>query len=162
MHGDTELTVAFASRAPTSSERNYSIVEKEALACVWAAERCRTYLWGRHFTLRTDHSPLTTLLSTKGFGWSAHLMWFNSSVEYRPGRKNVVADCLSEQRLRELYWWPGMDADVEAAVKSCVTCSQHDKTARTRAAPLQLVALPNAAWKRTCYGYSGYISLCST
>uniref|UniRef100_A0A672GRZ7 Reverse transcriptase/retrotransposon-derived protein RNase H-like domain-containing protein n=1 Tax=Salarias fasciatus TaxID=181472 RepID=A0A672GRZ7_SALFA len=57
MHGDTEKTVAFASRALTSTERNYSIIEKEALACVWAAERWRTYLWGRHFTLRTDHSP---------------------------------------------------------------------------------------------------------
>lgn len=103
MHGDTEWTVAFAARALTSCERNYSIIEKEALACVWAAEKWRTYLWGRHFTLRTDHSPLTSRLSTKGFGragmriarWSARLMWFNYSVEYKPGRENVVADCLS-------------------------------------------------------------------
>lgn len=47
MHGDTELTVAFVSRALTSSEQNYSIIEKEALAYVWAAERWRTYLWGK-------------------------------------------------------------------------------------------------------------------
>lgn len=60
MHGDTELTVAFACRALTSSERNYSIIKKEALACVWAAERWRMYLWGRHFSLRTDQSHFTT------------------------------------------------------------------------------------------------------
>lgn len=54
----------------------------------------------------------------------------------------------TKQRLRELYWWPGMDSDVEAAIKSCTTCSQHDKTAITRAAPLQLVPLPNAAWEK--------------
>ena len=64
----TEKTVAFASRTLTQAERKYSTIEKEALACVWATERWRTYLWGRHFTLRTDHSPLTTLLSSKGHG----------------------------------------------------------------------------------------------
>jgi len=31
----------------------------------------------------------------------------------------------TKQRLRE-RWWPGMDSDVEAAIKSCTTCSQHD------------------------------------
>ncbi|RXN31317.1 hypothetical protein ROHU_017098 [Labeo rohita] len=57
IHTDnTERTVAFASRSPLAAERKYSTVEKEALACVWATERWRTYLWGRHFTLRTDHS----------------------------------------------------------------------------------------------------------
>lgn len=89
MHGHTEKTVAFASRALTDCERKYSIIEKEALACVWAAERWRTYLWGRHFTLRTDHSPLTALLSTKGFGragmrisrWSAAVLQLYCGIQ---------------------------------------------------------------------------------
>ncbi len=51
----SELTVAFASRSLSTAERNYSIVEKEALACIWAVERWITFLWGRWFTLRTDH-----------------------------------------------------------------------------------------------------------
>ena len=41
-----------------------------------------------------------------------------------------------------------MDSDVEAAIKSCTTCSQHDKTAITRAAPLQPVPFPIAAWEK--------------
>uniref|UniRef100_A0A3B5PS62 Gypsy retrotransposon integrase-like protein 1 n=1 Tax=Xiphophorus maculatus TaxID=8083 RepID=A0A3B5PS62_XIPMA len=104
IHPDnTERTVAFASRTLTSTERKYSTVEKEALACVWAVEKWRSYLWGRRFTLRTDHQALTTLLATKGIGragmrvarWSARLLCFTYDLEYRPGSQNQAADCLS-------------------------------------------------------------------
>ena len=98
-----ERTVAFASRTLTAVERKYSTVEKEALGCVWAVEKWRTFLWGRKFTLRTDHQALTTLLTTKGMGragmriarWSARLLTFDYDVTYRPGSDNVIADCLS-------------------------------------------------------------------
>ena len=104
LHEDsTEETVAFASRTLTVCERKYSTVEKEALACVLAIEKWRTYLWGQKFILRTDHSPLTTLLSSKGLGragmriacWSARLLSFNYEIVYKPGHQNVTADCLS-------------------------------------------------------------------
>jgi len=91
--------VVFASRTLTETERKYSIVEKEALACVWASEKC--------FTLRTDHQALTTLLSTKGIGrtgmqvarWSARLLCFDYDIIYRPGSQNYTADCLSRLSL---------------------------------------------------------------
>lgn len=38
----SERTVAFASRS--AAEQKYSIVEKEALACVWAVELWQTFL----------------------------------------------------------------------------------------------------------------------
>lgn len=97
MHSDnTERTVAFASRSLTPAERKYSIIEKEALACVWAAEKWRTFLWGTRFTQRTDHQALTTLLHTKGLGragmriarWSARLLCFTYDVVYRAGAQN--------------------------------------------------------------------------
>ncbi|CAI5657039.1 unnamed protein product [Oreochromis niloticus] len=98
-----ERVVAFGSRTLSPAERKYSKIEKEALACVWAVERWRTYIWGRRFTLRTDHQALTTLLSTKGMNragmriarWSARLMCFQYDLEYRPGSQNVIADCMS-------------------------------------------------------------------
>lgn len=99
----TERTIAFASRSLSDAERKYSIIEKEALSCVWAAEKWRTWLWGRKFLLRTDHQALTTLLTSKGNSraglrvarWSARLMEFDYDVQYRPGSLNSVADCLS-------------------------------------------------------------------
>ena len=54
----------------------------------------------------------------------------------------------TKQRLRDLYWWPGMDAHVESAIKACITCQQHDKTAVTHASPLQPVPYHNAAWEK--------------
>ena len=104
LHPDqSERTVAFASRTLSPAERKYSTVEREALACVWAVERWRTYLWGRRFVLRTDHHALTTLLTSAGAGraglriarWSARLLCFTYDVTYRPGHLNVTADCLS-------------------------------------------------------------------
>ena len=61
-----ERIVAFASCTLSFAERKYSTTEKDALTCVWAVERWQTYVWGRRFTLRTNHQALTTLLSTKG------------------------------------------------------------------------------------------------
>ncbi|KAL1256634.1 hypothetical protein QQF64_012179 [Cirrhinus molitorella] len=269
MHPDgSEKTVAFASRTLTQTKYKYSTIEKEALGCVWATEKWITYLWGRRFMLRTDHSPLTTLLTSKGHGraglridrWSARLMMFDYDIQYKPGCENVAADCLSrlqlqssgpvleddvevvaftstlttisadefkaagaacpiycelrdllmtkwpkspkelgpelvpyyriqhelslqdncvvrgthrlvipetlhsqlialahnthqgivrtKQRLRELYWWLGMDAQVESAIKSCITCQSHDKTAVIRTPPLQPVPLPDGAWEK--------------
>lgn len=40
----SECTVAFASRSLSAAEQKYSIVEKEALACVWAVELWQTFL----------------------------------------------------------------------------------------------------------------------
>ncbi|KAL0148985.1 hypothetical protein M9458_055789 [Cirrhinus mrigala] len=68
-----------------------------------AVQRWHLYLYGRAFTLRTDHQALTTLLSTSGTGhrplrlhcWSNRLRQYNFDLKFTPGRDNVVADLLS-------------------------------------------------------------------
>ena len=50
--------VSYGSRALSPTEQRYSQTEREALACVFGCEHYHLYLFGKDFTLITDHAPL--------------------------------------------------------------------------------------------------------
>lgn len=92
--------IAYASRTLTKTEEKYSTIEKELLAIDWACKYFRPYLYGRKFTLFTDHKPLTYALNLKTpndrlIRWKLRLEEFDYDIQYRPGKQNVVADGLS-------------------------------------------------------------------
>nr|XP_045087225.1 uncharacterized protein LOC123494838 [Aegilops tauschii subsp. strangulata] len=67
-----------------------------------AVRHWRPYLWGRSFHIRTDHYSLKFLLdqwlsTVPQHQWISKLFDFDFSVEYRPGRLNIVADALSRR-----------------------------------------------------------------
>lgn len=92
--------IAFSSRTLNNHEKNYSVIEKELLAVVWSTKYFRPYLFGRRFTIRTDHRPLVWLNSlrepnSKLQRWKIQLNEYDYTIEYIKGRDNVVADGLS-------------------------------------------------------------------
>ena len=61
----------------------------------------------------------------------------------------------TKQCLRELYWWPKMDSQIETVIRNCSTCRQNDKSTVTHDAPLQPVPSPAAAWEKVSVGIIG-------
>ena len=59
---DGEHPIAYASRTLTKAKCSYSQIEKEALALVFGVRCFYKYLYGRKFTLITDHKPLLCIL----------------------------------------------------------------------------------------------------
>ena len=96
--------VRYASRRLRPAERNYSTVEKEALAAYWAIKKFEVYLYGRHFTLRTDHRPLLYLqtadqLNPRLKRWALYLNLFKYTAQHIDGKANDLADLLSRRSL---------------------------------------------------------------
>ncbi|KAL7078714.1 hypothetical protein ACQ4LE_002708 [Meloidogyne hapla] len=93
--------IAFYSRTLNKHEKNYSIVELEALALVSALKQFRVYLEGAGTsTVITDNSALTSLFRRKDLQgrlarYQIVLQAFDVNIVYRPGKFNKVGDHLS-------------------------------------------------------------------
>ena len=101
----SERPIAYASRTLSRSEKNYSQIDKEALALIFGVQKFHTYLYGRNFILVTDHKPLVMLLGPKKAipplaaarlqRWAIILAAYSYDIEYRPTHQHANADGLS-------------------------------------------------------------------
>ena len=97
--------ISFAFRYFNPDEKKYSTNELELLAVVWAMEHFRNYIYGRYFTVISDHKALLMLLNSSPKGnktffsrltrWYDRLVPYNFKVEHRQGSKMGIADYLS-------------------------------------------------------------------
>ena len=99
-----ERPIAFASRTLSASEKNYAQVEKEALSLVFGVKRFHQFLYGRKFTLVTDHKPLQAILGPKSAvpilaaarmqRWALVLSAYDYDLAYRRSEEHSNADAL--------------------------------------------------------------------
>ena len=61
----SERVITYASRVLDNHEQCYSTTKKEMLAMTYAIRHFHHYLYGRPFTVRTDHNALNWLQSFK-------------------------------------------------------------------------------------------------
>ena len=109
--------VAYASGSLTAHECNYHLTKQEFLALKWViVEQFQEYLHWKPFVVKTDNTPLTSILTTPNLDatqhhWLESLAGFTFSIEYQKGRDNAVADSLSHVRNCEVHprWSHHMD-----------------------------------------------------
>ena len=111
MPDGTEQPIAFASRSLSKAELNYAHLDKEGLAIVYGVKKFHQYLFGRSFTICSDHKPLQhifsethpipNLASAHLQRWALTLSAYNHQIRYKPGKDNSNADVLSRLPLPE-------------------------------------------------------------
>lgn len=99
-----KLPVAYASRKLLPQELNYSTIEEECLAVVWALKFFHVYLYGQPFLIQTDHQPLAWLQRMKNANarptrWALFVQPYHFTIAHRKGADNGNADGLSRGTL---------------------------------------------------------------
>lgn len=95
--------IAFFSRKLKQSEGNYATHDKEMLALIEALKHWRHFLQsGLRHQAYTDHQALKYFatqpnLNNRQTRWMGILQEYNISIDYLPGKTNLVADALSRR-----------------------------------------------------------------
>jgi hypothetical protein len=94
--------IAFLSKKMLEAETRYPVHEQELLAIVHALKSWRHYLYGRKFTVLTDHHSLQyfktqPMLSSRQTRWKDIIANFDFDIIYIEGKTNIVADGLSRR-----------------------------------------------------------------
>jgi hypothetical protein len=94
--------VAYTSRQLKPNERNYPTHDLELAAVVHALITWRHLLLGRQVDIFTDHKSLKYIftqpnLNLRQTRWVEMIQEYNPSIEYTPGKANVIMDALSRK-----------------------------------------------------------------
>ena len=92
------------SRSLSPAEKNYTPIESECLAAVWAMGKCRHFLFGCDtFSLITDHQPLVGIFrkdiaeveNRRLQRFRERVLDYTFTVVWVEGKTHLIADALS-------------------------------------------------------------------
>ena len=94
--------MAYASRQLKTHEVNYPTHDLELASVVHALKTWRHYLLGKRCEVFTDHKSLKYIFTQKEINmrqrrWLELIKDYDLSLQYHPGKANVVADALSRK-----------------------------------------------------------------
>ena len=97
-----ERVIAYASRQLRNHERNYPTHDLELAPVVFALNIWRHYLYGVSCVIHTDHKSLKYIFTQKELNmrqrrWLELIKDYDLTMQYHPGKANVVADALSRK-----------------------------------------------------------------
>jgi hypothetical protein len=98
--GYIDYPLAFVSRKLSTAEINYTTIEREGLAMVYALQKFCHYLLGGHFKIFTDHFTLKYLVNKPVLGgricrWLLHFQEYDFEIIVKLERMNKGPDHLS-------------------------------------------------------------------
>ena len=89
------------AEALNKSEQQYSVIQIECFAVVYALKQFGHYLLGCPFNITTDHAPLQWLSAQKMevllCRWALAIQEYDFQIEYKKGSQNENADALSRR-----------------------------------------------------------------
>lgn len=120
MDDGSEHPIAVASRTLSRSEKHYAQIDKEALGLVLGIRKFHQYIYGRKFTLVTDHQPLVSMFhpamgipmntAARLQRYSLFLSGFQYDIEFKGTNRHCNADGLSRLPLPSTETTDEMDS----------------------------------------------------